>query len=412
MLYLQSLARFETRLRVVFIYLLFISKSLYASFIESTMGTAVVNDATATYHNPAALLLVKNPQFIALGTFTNFNSNFTGKVFSYSDDSTQSGIAKMPTNYTLPSVYFSTPILDKFRLGMAVVSDNINSSVAQTSILKYTIPETQINNIDYLPALGIKLNDYFSIGGGLSYSSANFISNPTTGFRRLNIPDSHIHNEANNSSFGGNAGFVIKLSNSTLIGFNYRSAVSYTFNGSSTLRGTTSMTSNNYHFDFWTPARSVLTLSHFITPDFGIINTVQRIQWSIFDNVIFHDVVTNVGTQAIILPVSIAPYHFRDTWSYTLGGIQNISPQWVVRIAGTYLQSPSNGRFQISTGDNLVVGASAGYNIYKNLRIDASYAHVFIQKRNIHITSANSIISGINKCEGDTVSIKFTLDTF
>ena len=53
--------------------------TLQASFIESTMGTAVVNDATATYHNPAALALFNNPQLIVLNSVANFSSQFTGQ---------------------------------------------------------------------------------------------------------------------------------------------------------------------------------------------------------------------------------------------------------------------------------------------------------------------------------------------
>jgi len=52
---------YKRLLKWIFLWL-FLPSSVHASFIESTVGTAVVNDATAAYHNPAALLLLKNSQ--------------------------------------------------------------------------------------------------------------------------------------------------------------------------------------------------------------------------------------------------------------------------------------------------------------------------------------------------------------
>lgn len=411
-MYFQKLPRCLNTVSIgLFVSLWCFSCITHASFIESTMGTAVVNDATATYHNPAALTLVNNSQFIALGSVADFNSHFTGRFLSYIDDFTQSGQARTHAIYDLPSLYFSIPILEKFRFGMAVVSNKLNSDIDETSILRYTTPNSQIQNIDFMPALGIQLNDYLSVGAGFNYSYARFTANPITGFPGLIIPDSQSHNVASGGSCGGNAGFVIKLAASTLIGFNYRSAVSYQFNGSSKFEGTPAITSRNYNFDFWTPARSVLTLSYFITPDLGFISTIQRVQWSIFDTVVFHDLATQVGAQSIIVPEAIVPYHFHDTWSFTLGGIKNISPKWVVRVAGTYDQSPSNGNYRITNGDTLVLGASIGYVIYKNVSIDGSYAHAFIKNQPINITSNNNMITGVNKCVGDAISLKLTINS-
>ena len=382
--------------------------TLHASFIESTMGTAVINDATATYHNPAALTLFKNSQFIALGSVANFNSRFTGQSFSHIDHAIQSGQSKTQTNYYLPSIYFSTPIQDKYRLGIAVVSNKLNSDVDETSILRYTVPSSQIDNVDFIPAFGIKINDYLSIGAGFNYSSARFTSNPIIGFPSLNIPDSHSHNVASGTSYGGNAGVVMKLATSTLIGFNYRSAMSYQFSGHSDFKGAPAITSKNYNFDFWTPARSVMTISHFITPDLGMIGTIQRVQWSIFKNVTFHGVATQIGAQSMILPTAMVPYHYHDTWTYTLGGIKNITPKWIVRVAGTYDQSPSNGNVRIASGDSMVLGASIGYEINKNLSVDGSYAHVFIKNQPINIVSKDNMMTGINRSVGDSFSIKLT----
>lgn len=63
-----------------FTFLFLLPVNLYASFIESTLGTAVVNDATATYHNPAALPLLQKRQVIALGSVASYHSTFTGQA--------------------------------------------------------------------------------------------------------------------------------------------------------------------------------------------------------------------------------------------------------------------------------------------------------------------------------------------
>jgi long-subunit fatty acid transport protein len=83
-----------------------------------------------------------------------------------------------------------------------------------------------------------------------------------------------------------------------------------------------------------------------------------------------------------------------------------ISSKWVVRVAGTYNQSPSNGRFQISAGDSLVVGSSMGYQLMKNFSVNCSYGHAFFKKENINIETAQNIITGVNKGANDAVSLR------
>jgi len=93
----------------------------------------------------------------------------------------------------------------------------------------------------------------------------------------------------------------------------------------------------------------------------------------------------------------------------TLGTIYNISPKWIVRIAGTYNQSPSNGQLQIGSGDSLIAGFSMGYHLMKKLSVDCSYGHAFFKKEDINIRTAQNIISGFNQGRHDSVSLKLTL---
>lgn len=381
----------------------------YASFIESTMGAAVVNDATATLYNPAALILLKNPQVIGLGSIAFFHNEFTGQATQVGTGFTQQGSAGATTHYYLPSLYFGVPLNHAVSFGAAVVSNFFNRDIDGNSLLRYVQSANNIQGVDLIPAIGIKLSDSFSMGLGLNFSRATFNLQSVTGFPSLNVPDSESSNKASGSGVGSDVGVLYKLSARTVMGFNYRSAVTYKLSGSSTYNGTTVITSDNYHFTFWTPSRAVFSINHFLTPTFGLIGTVQRIGWHIFQNVNVHGIPTQLGTTPTIVDATL-PYRLHDSWVVTFGGHYRATPRLVVRIAGSYIESPGNGHYQLSNGDSAVLGASVGYELTKMMVIDGSYAHAFIENQDINITTARNTVTGENTGYRDSVSVKLTLN--
>lgn len=382
---------------------------LHASFIEQTLGTAVVRDATAVYFNPASLPTIPNMQLIVQGTLARSRSQFTGSAQKLSFDITETGTSTTNSNFSLPSLYINIPINDTFAGGFAIIANDFNRDLGDQSILRYVQARNQTKDVDLVPALGIKLNEFLSIGGHLNISQAHFIQEPISGITRLNIPESRSLNDSRGRSLGGDFGILIILAKKTALGFNYRSALTYDLHGTSTTTVPQLVSSDHYHFKYWTPARSVLSLSHFLNEKLGWIGTLQYLQWNIFKETSIYNFVTQSGSQAFINPESRINYHFHNGWLVTLGTIYNVSTKGTVRVAGTYNQSPSNGRFQISTGDSLVIGSSMGYQVMKNLTVDCSYGHAFFKKETIHILTRQNMITGINQGSHDSVSLKLTL---
>ena len=383
---------------------------LHASFIEQTMGTAVVNDATAVYFNPAALTIAPQQQFIFLDTLARARFEFSGSAKNIPSGNTESGTTLSQSNFVLPSMYLKMPINKRFVAGFAVVANDFNRELDNQPILRYILARNQTNNIDFIPALGFKINQFLSIGGNLNFTYAHIIQEPiAAGIARLNIPESRSFNDSQANSLGGDFGILIKPDKKTALGFNYRSAVTYNLQGSSTITGSQNISSDDYHFKYWTPARSVITLSHFINEKLGFLGTVQYLQWNIFKEVSVHNFATQAGPQVFIVPRARINYHFHNSWLLTLGTIYQVSPKWVVRIAGTYNQSPSNGKFQIGPGDSLTTGFSMGYQLMNHLTVDGGYAHAFYKKELIDIRLPQNIITGINEGSHDAVSLKLTL---
>ncbi|MBA3660229.1 MAG: outer membrane protein transport protein [Gammaproteobacteria bacterium] len=386
-----------------------LSLTAYGSFIESTLGTAVVNDATASYFNPAALVLLKNPQFIPQETFAHFHTQFTGRSTLLATNTSESGRSSSNTGVHSPSFYLGVPATSNIVVGLAIVSNAANRNAEENSILRYVQANNTIQDYDVVPALALKINEFLSIGAGVNFSYAKFNAQPIIGFPGSNIADSQSSNKSDGSGLGFNAGFLFKASPTTLLGFNYRSMTTYGLSGTSIYEGNPRVVSNNYHFKLRTPARSVFSINHFFTDKLGLISTIQYIQWSAITQVHVYGVANLLGTQPTILNGSI-PYYLRDTWLATLGSHYRITPKWVLRLASTFSQSAGNPHYQIDTGDSIVVGASMGYEINKMITIDGSYAHVLIQNENIAIAGPRYIIQGVNKGSREAVSLKLTFN--
>lgn len=396
--------------KYVLIDLLLVSSIVHASFIEQTMGTAVVKDATAVYFNPAALTISPHRQFILLGSVARMQFAFSGSTQKIHLLTTESGSTATKSNFFLPSMYLSYPVNERFVAGFAVVANDFNRELDNKPILRYIIARNQTSNIDIIPALGLKINQFLSIGGNLNFTYAHLIQEPIlAGIPRLNIPESSSLNDSKAHSLGGDFGILIKPGKKTALGVNYRSAVTYHLQGSSTIGGLQPVSSNNYHFKYWTPARSVMTLSHFVSEKLGFLGTVQYLQWNIFKQGSVYNFATQTDSNAFIVPRALINYRFHNTWLLTLGTIYQVSAKWVVRVAGTYNQSPSNSRFQIGSGDSFITGFSMGYQLMNYLTVDCGYAHAFYQKERIDILTSQNRITGINKGYNDAVSLKFTL---
>ena len=339
-----------------------------------------------------------------------FHSQFTGKVTQAHSGFSQSGTSQSQSNYSLPSGYFGMPVSDKFFFGLAILANNFNRDLDQNSILRYVMSDNNVQDIDFVPAIGFKLNNYLSIGAGLNFSHANFFFTPISGLPSLDIPDIQSDNKANANAWGGDLGILLTPSSSTQIGLNYRSSMTYHFTGTSQLNSNPVITSNNFSFDYWTPTRYVLSVNQFLSQAFGLIGTLQWIKWDIYDEMNVHGITTQIGLNPVILSDVTIPLHFHNGWIYTLGDYYHLSSKWVIRTAGSYIQSPGNANYQITEGDNIILGASIGYKLSKTISIDASYAHAFIQNQTINIQNPINTINGMNKSYRDSLSLKIIIN--
>lgn len=395
------------RIRALFFCQVFLPVIAHASFIEASMGTAVVNDATATYHNPAALTLLNNTQFVALGSYAKSQNTFSGETTQARTGFTQTGSANTKSHFHLPSFYWAKPATENLRIGIGLISNFFNNDLEEPSILRYAKSNNSVQNIDLITSLAYQFNHYLSLGAGLGFSYANFTQEPVFGFPSLEIADTQSTNVCDSSSISGNIGILLKPGISTLIGLNYRNSATYHFRGNSFLASHPALNSSHYRYTFWTPARTVLTISQAFSKSAIAFVTTQYIQWNIIDTVNIQEAAAQIGARSMIINTNL-PFHLRNSWIVTLGGQINPASKWTLRAAASYIESPGNGNYQLANGNSIVLGASAAYELCKHIQVDGSYAHAFTQNESISIASIANTVNGRNKSSRDSVSLKLT----
>ena len=219
-----------------------------ASFIEQSMGSAIVEDATAIYFNPSTLAFLKKKQFIALGTLGNTESLFSGQTMQLLTNSSFPGNAKTQSHFALPSVYYAMPLLDKWSFGLAVIANDIVKGIDSIARLGQSHSDNQIKTLDFVSALAYRLNNHVSVGGGLIRGYASYMIEPIAGFPNLEIPDFETHNKSSGDAWAGEIGVFIKPDKKMLIGLNHRSALTFNLSGESKVTGSPPHTSDGYNF--------------------------------------------------------------------------------------------------------------------------------------------------------------------
>jgi long-chain fatty acid transport protein len=204
-------------------------------------------------------------------------------------------------------------------------------------------------------------------------------------------------------AFGATAGILIQPSESTSIGFGYRSQLSQDFEGhlnSGSIAGGSPASST---FDL--PEIVTLSLRQVVTPTARLLGTVEWKNWSRFQEVAIHN-----GDG---LPLNV-PTNWSDGWFFSVGGEYDYTPFLTLRSGVAYeispIDDPTKRILQIPDNDRVWLSIGASYKFSAATTIDVGYSHIFIQDGNFNretpITGMN--ISGfVDNASVDLFSVGF-----
>lgn len=359
-------------------------------------GAAAADDPSTLYYNPAGMTELSGIQVStgATALFIDSHQRDLGSTISRPAVGPLAGstvvapigggnggnpfapVVPVPTTYATAQIGQS-----RLWLGFGLSAPfGLKLRYAPDFVGRYNSTYSNLLTLDAQPSFAWRVGDSLSIGGGLDVQYADVTLVGAMPSVAAGGPDTKAKLSGDDIALGWNAGVLLKLSGGLRIGLHYRSQVKHDLKGESELSGFSGTLSA---LNGSTPIRSPLTLPGSITASLSFpldgktrfMATGRHYNWSVFDQL---RVVFPNGT------VSAKDYRYRDSWSLSAGFEHIRSDRLTLRAGAMFDRTPTNPAFlstRVPDGDRSWLSAGMSYRLSPHLSLNASYAHVFIEKQ-------------------------------
>jgi long-chain fatty acid transport protein len=410
----------------------------------SGLGTAysagaAAEDASTIYWNPAGMTYLPGKN-LSLGMhlikpsakFTNNGSAFAVPPVAGAPVTGGNGDDAGGLN-VVPNVFYSHELNDKLRIGVGVGSIfGLKTNYDEGWVGRYQALKSDLRTINLNPSLAYKINDKFSIGGGLDIvradveltSAINFglvgaaavipviAQNPLTTPQQKQQQiagllaatnqqrDGKVELEADDWAYGFNLGLMFQPTSTARIGFSFRSKVKLDAKGDATftipdlsapplnaavnagVKGNVSFRNSGIKATVELPEIASLNAHLQLNDRWALMGDVTWTNWSRFKEL---RIKFDSGRDD-----AVTPEQWDDSYKFSLGASFKLNDKWTLRGGLAYDKSPVDDVFRtprIPDGDRIWLAFGARYNIAANNSIDVGFAHIFVDDPSLNKTS-------------------------
>ena len=387
-------------------------------------ASAIAEDASTTYFNPAGLSKLKGSQMVFAGHIVSVSSPFTnngstlnpalggGTLLGSNDDGS--------TTAFIPNFYYATELNDKWTFGLGITAPfGQASEYTDTWVGRYHATESEVTTLNINPSASYKVDDKLSVGFGVSvqYIEATLANKLDSFAICAGIlgagpcaalgPAGNVNNDSNQSltgddwSFGWNFGLLYDLNNETRLGLAYRSNVKHTLKGNvdftlnptlqtiisglpSPLNGLFNDTGISAGIDL--PETLSLSLQHTVDSKWTILADVTWTKWSRFDKL-------EIDFSNPVQANSVTPENWENSLRYSLGVNYQADAKWIYRaglaLDETPIPTAEDMTPRIPDSDRIWLSFGFGYKMSDSFGIDVGYSHLFFDDMTINNTETS-----------------------
>jgi long-chain fatty acid transport protein len=237
-------------------------------------------------------------------------------------------------------------------------------------------------------AVGYRVNDWLSVGGGVSLVYGKLEAETAINNRLDGAPDGRIKLKADDTAFGWNAGVLVEPTDTTRVGLTFISKADLEYEDKPSIRGAgpvlnaalqlTGISDAQTTFDFTLPDQLMLSLYHQLNPDLAIMADLGWQNWSDFGEIgLSLDTTTATGTG--LSRSTTADANFQDTWHTALGARYRLDPRWSVSAGFAYDSSPvknSDRSIVLPLDRQYRYAVGLQYDLRKDLTLGAAYEYM------------------------------------
>lgn len=409
-------------------------------------ASAIAEDASTTYFNPAGLSKLDGNQMVVAGHYVTANAGFANNGSTLVTTGTLSGANDDPgVSAFIPNFYYANQLNDQWTFGLGIKAPfGQSTDYSDTWVGRYHATKSEITTLNINPSASFKVSDKFSVGFGVNvqYIEATLANQldsrlvcmgaliPVVGAVAANTncnaaglttigdvtTDSSVSLNADDWSLGWNVGLLYDVNSETRLGLAYRSNIKHGLTGTADftrsvglnaiLGASTAFADTGISAGVDLPETLSLSLYHDATSKWAVLADVTWTKWSRFDKL-------EVDFSNPLQATSTIPENWEDSLRYSLGMNYKADANWIYRaglaLDETPIATAEDRTARLPGDDRIWLSLGFGYKMSNTSSVDVGYAHIFFDDIPINNTDASfgHTLTGTYDVSADIFSAQF-----
>jgi long-chain fatty acid transport protein len=343
--------------------------------LASAGYSARAQDASTLFKNPAGMSRLDSAQFqgglqLTYGS-VEFSPNGNTSARLGNEDS-GNAVGALPA----ASGFYVHPIGEKVRVGLGSFSNfGLAASYDNGWVGRYYVQESALIGVSIMPAAGVQITDWLSIGAGLNAMYGYFNTKVAVNNIEPSQGDGQMKLQDTTWGFGGNAGILIEPEKGTRFGVTYLSPVNLDFKDRPSFSnlgpGLGAILANPSTLDLGVqvPQGVMFGAYHEFSDKFAMMVDFGWQNWEAFGEV-------QVSVQSATSPDVTANLKYQNTWHGAVGAIYKLTEKWQLTTGFAYdssAVSDENRTVTVPMGEAWRIGVGASWQMTEKINVNAGY---------------------------------------